>query len=144
MDNSATTAALLADLLQASPPAIVDWPRPLSAADFARLRAEAQRREIHIAVVEYRDDKDYETALIDQISREFMFPGWAGSNWNSVQDCLTDLNWLDKAGFWCFFSGSNQLKEKDEPLYNLLREIFRSAGESWSPEGTPFRLVCVP
>ena len=33
--------------------------------------------------------------LLGVIARALDFPAWAGRNWDALEDCVTDLGWID-------------------------------------------------
>lgn len=76
-------------------------------------------------------------ALFADISGAFVFPGYFGANWDALADCLADLEWLKGDRFVLLINGASQLTE---PLGRLI-EVWLSAAQEWSVEGTPFHLV---
>jgi RNAse (barnase) inhibitor barstar len=70
-------------------------------------------------------------ALLDSIATALHFPDWFGNNWDSLNDCLTDLDWLPtKTGYVLIFENMHNF---DEAL-----EVFRAVSEYWRAEGRPF------
>jgi RNAse (barnase) inhibitor barstar len=69
----------------------------------------------------------------------FEFPDYFGRNWDAVADCLGDLGWLQARGFVLIIDdvGSCGVSQ----AFGRLLQIWLSAAQEWSAEGTPFHLV---
>ena len=61
------------------------------------------------------------------------FPDYFGNNYNALDDCMTDLQWLPADGYLLLIKNSEFLlsKEDDGVLKGLL-SILDSAGEEWT------------
>jgi len=70
-------------------------------------------------------------AFLDRIAKALQFPDWFGYNWDSLNDCLTDLDWLPtKTGYVLIFENMHDF---DEAV-----EVFRAVSEYWRAGGRPF------
>jgi hypothetical protein len=61
------------------------------------------------------------------------FPCYFGENWNALNDCLNDLEWLPGDAYVLFVTNSNRLLEEERPeeLSRLL-DVLVSAGAEWA------------
>jgi RNAse (barnase) inhibitor barstar len=82
-----------------------------------------------------RDKKDF----LDHLAKTLNFPDWFGRNWDALNDCLTDLEWLSaRKGYVLIFEnterfGSNHRQELRDAI-----AVFRAASEYWKTENRPF------
>jgi RNAse (barnase) inhibitor barstar len=90
--------------------------------------------------------------LYQEFATAFKFPDYFGNNFNALDECITDLEWLPAAGYLLIIKNAEVLliKESDDALKGLL-SILDSAGEEWSApiiqgedwdrEGVPFHTI---
>jgi hypothetical protein len=79
-------------------------------------------------------------ALLARIAQALEFPAWFGGNWDALEDCLTDLSWLQGAGHVLLIEDAAQLTEDDR---GVLADILASAATFWAERGRPFFAVFV-
>jgi hypothetical protein len=70
----------------------------------------------------------------DAFARALAFPGWFGRNWDALEDCLSDLSWLQADGHVLLLEG------QPDPV---LIEVLASAAQFWAGQGKPFFAVLV-
>ncbi|ADI37989.1 barstar family protein [Waddlia chondrophila] len=74
---------------------------------------------------------------LDDLYREFAaafkFPDYFGYNFNALDECITDLEWLPADGYLLVIKNSDRLlsKEPNDILESFL-SILDSAGEEWA------------
>lgn len=78
------------------------------------------------------------SAMLGAISRALSFPSWFGRNWDALEDCLTDLSWLDGGGLVLVVEGFGTYAEADPDGFAILLDIFKSSAEYWRDRGGPF------
>ena len=78
--------------------------------------------------------------LMERIARALGFPEWFGGNWDALEDCLTDLSWLDAGGHVLIFEGTQAIAADDS---GVLGDILASAASYWAERGRPFFAVFV-
>ncbi|HLH31485.1 MAG TPA: barstar family protein [Terriglobia bacterium] len=84
-------------------------------------------------------------AFLNRIAEVLQFPDWFGYNWDALNDCLTDLEWLPhKAGYVLIFENSGRFAAGKKPDFDKAIEVFRSASEYWKGEGRPFWVFLPP
>lgn len=89
--------------------------------------------------------------LLAEFARVLSFPDYFGHNWDALEECLADLDWLPARGYIIVVTDAEQVLTKldDEDDYETFIEILSEAGEAWSgkcsgaatSEGTPFHTV---
>lgn len=93
--------------------------------------------------------------LYRELAAALKLPDYFGNNFNSLDECLTDLAWLPSDGYLLLIKNSEYLlnEESDDALQGLLA-VLDSAGEEWGTPvsqgtawergGVPFHTVFVP
>ena len=89
--------------------------------------------------------------LLDEFSRVFSFPDYFGHNWDALEECLADLDWLPAKGYLVVVTDADQVltKPDEEDDFETFVEILNEAGEAWSLKesddatgnGLPFHAV---
>lgn len=71
--------------------------------------------------------------LYQELSTKLSFPRYFGENFNALDECLNDLDWLSADGYLLVIKNSDFLlkDESDEILEGFL-SILSHAGEEWS------------
>lgn len=79
-------------------------------------------------------------SLFTEFARALSFPDYFGHNWDAVEECLADLEWLPARGYVVIVTDAEQILTKNDEDYPTFIDILNDAGESWSsrrPEGAP-------
>ncbi|MBX3236828.1 MAG: barstar family protein [Nitrospiraceae bacterium] len=88
--------------------------------------------------------------LLSEFARILSFPDYFGHNWDALEECLIDLEWLPAKGYVVVVTDADQLlaKPDEEDDYQTFIEILTEAGEGWSSHrdeangaGLPFHTV---
>jgi RNAse (barnase) inhibitor barstar len=86
--------------------------------------------------------------LLHEMAQELEFPGYFGNNWDALDECLGDLEWLRATGFAFIFTNAHEVLCEEEDDYRIFIEVLESAGTYWAgaqPEGIPFHaLLAIP
>ncbi|MBI3807582.1 MAG: barstar family protein [Nitrospirae bacterium] len=69
--------------------------------------------------------------LLTECARALGFPDYFGHNWDALEECLTDLEWLPAKGYILLITDAAQVLSNDETEYETFLEILRDAGEAW-------------
>lgn len=90
--------------------------------------------------------------LYGEFERVFELPEYFGRNFNALEECLSDLEWLDGSGYIVFIKDADALlcEEQQDVLRGLI-ELFVTVaqcwaapialGEAWDRPGVPFHVV---
>ena len=91
-------------------------------------------------------------ALFSEFSRAFEFPDYFGNNWNALDECICDLEWLPSLGYCVVIEDTAELLRDDSPteVETLLRLLQRASlewgvpveqGEVWDRPAKPFCVI---
>jgi RNAse (barnase) inhibitor barstar len=72
------------------------------------------------------------------IAKAMKFPDHFGGNWDALNDCLTDLEWLDGKGWVLVFEKSKHFGAGHQHEFDEAMEVLRAAAEYWKADGKPF------
>ncbi len=76
--------------------------------------------------------------FLAHISKGLKFPAHFGGNWDALNDCLTDLNWIDSKGFVLIFEKSKHFGAGHKHDFDEAVEVLRAAADYWRAQGKPF------
>lgn len=76
--------------------------------------------------------------LLDAFAKALAFPEQFGKNWDALNDCLTDLAWLDGKGWVLILSNCQAFASANEEDFALLLELLEGVTVSWKEDGKPF------
>jgi RNAse (barnase) inhibitor barstar len=87
--------------------------------------------------------------LFAEFARALEFPDYFGHNWDALEECLVDLEWLPAKGYILLITDAAHLLPNDEEEYETFLEILRDAGEAWgngqagmgARQATPFHVL---
>ena len=72
------------------------------------------------------------SGLFDEFARALDFPDYFGHNWDALEECLADFEWLQAKGYILLIHDADAVLPEDEEEYETLLEILSDAGEAWS------------
>ena len=75
--------------------------------------------------------------LLNHVATALHFPGDFGHNWDALEECLTDLEWVDAEGYLIYYDHIDALLDAHPDQFETLVEIVRDAVASWKEDGTP-------
>ena len=89
--------------------------------------------------------------LFAEFSQVLEFPDYFGHNWDALEECLADLEWLPAKGYILLITEAGHVLPDDEEEFETFLEILRDAGEAWgngqagmsTPRATPFHVLFV-
>ena len=87
--------------------------------------------------------------LLTECARALDFPDYFGHNWDALEECLADLEWLPAMGYILLITDAEHVLPDDEAEYETFLEILRDAGEAWgngqagmgARRATPFHVL---
>lgn len=101
------------------------------------LRAQAEPENVHVAHVDgtqLHTKADFVAAM----AREFQFPDYFGMNWDALEECLTDLEWLPASSYVLVYDDCDQFGERDEDAWRASLNILHAAADYWEAAGRHF------
>jgi RNAse (barnase) inhibitor barstar len=69
--------------------------------------------------------------LLDEFARGLDFPQYFGRNWDALEDCLTDLEWLSAEAFVLIITNADQVLRNSPGELKTLAGILASAAAHW-------------
>jgi hypothetical protein len=78
--------------------------------------------------------------LLARLARALHFPAWFGGNWDALEDCLTDLSWLEGDGHVLLLEGASGLNADD---FGILADVLSSSARFWAERRKSFFAVFV-
>jgi len=87
--------------------------------------------------------------LFGEFARALAFPDYFGHNWDALEECLADLEWLPAKGYILLITDTQAVLPEEEEEYDTLLEVLDDAGEAWSKGHTadgrraPFHVVFI-
>jgi RNAse (barnase) inhibitor barstar len=76
--------------------------------------------------------------FLARLAKALKFPHFFGMNWDALNDCLTDLSWLDDKGWVVILINGQELAAKNQNDFNTAIEVFQAAAEYWRSHAKPF------
>jgi RNAse (barnase) inhibitor barstar len=77
--------------------------------------------------------------FLSRVAEALSFPDWFGANWDALNDCLTDLDWLPmKTGYVIVFESSSRFGALHGLEFADATAVLFAAAQFWKAEGRPF------
>ena len=80
------------------------------------------------------------SGLFDAFSKTLKFPRHCGRNWDALNDCLTDLTWLDGTSWVLILANCKPFVAKYQADFDVAVELLEDVAVSWQEDGKPFWL----
>ena len=74
--------------------------------------------------------------LLNHAATAMHFPKSFGHNWDALEECLTDLEWVDAEGYVIYYDHIDGLLEAHPDQFETLVEILRDVVATWKQEGS--------
>jgi hypothetical protein len=74
--------------------------------------------------------------LLAEFAHALDFPDYFGHNWDALEECLTDLEWLTGQGYVLLVTDAEQVLARDEEEYATFLEVLSDVGEAWASRQT--------
>jgi RNAse (barnase) inhibitor barstar len=75
--------------------------------------------------------------LLNHVATALRFPDYFGGNWDALEECLADMEWVDAPGYLIYYEHIDALAEAHPDQLQTFVEICRDAVASWKADGTP-------
>lgn len=74
------------------------------------------------------------TGLFAELAATLEFPDYFGHNWDALEECLADLEWLPAKGYVLLFTDAELIlpDDEDEEEFATFLEVLNDAGEAWA------------
>lgn len=77
-----------------------------------------------------RDWDEFSASIADI----FSFPSYYGKNWDAMDDCLTDLSWMEFKRFFLIIPNAEKIFIREPKEFDTFLDVLKITGEYW---GTP-------
>ena len=74
--------------------------------------------------------------LLNHVATALRFPDYFGGNWDALEECLADMEWVDAPGYVIYYDHIDPLLEAHPDQFATFVEICRDAVGSWKEDGT--------
>ena len=71
-------------------------------------------------------------ALIEELVRAFECPEGTGRNWDAVEECLADLEWLPAKGYVLVIANAEELLAESPDEYRTFIELLKDVAAEWA------------
>ena len=79
--------------------------------------------------------------LLNHAATAFHFPNHFGQNWDALEECLTDLEWIDGEGYLIYYDHIDGFLAAHPDQFETFVEILRDAVASWKEDGEAMIVV---
>lgn len=78
--------------------------------------------------------------LLDEISASLQFPDYFGENWDALEECMSDLDWLDETdGYILIFTNSDKILQDERlSVFGTFIDILDKTAKYWQGQGKDF------
>ncbi len=105
-----------------------------SAGEIARAAKEAKLSIVQLDLGTVRGKREFLAGL----AKAFKFPQYFGRNWDALNDCLTDLSWLDDHGWVVILFNGQDFAANNQDDFNTAIDVLQTATEYWRSHAKPF------
>jgi RNAse (barnase) inhibitor barstar len=119
-------------LFRAAPPYLHLWITPLSEAyEFAWSIQQAPGRQAIVRVI--RGTKSRTSGdFFNECAAALQFPDYFGENWDALDECLSDLEWLPGDAYLLVVTEADLLLDREPDHLRTLLEVLERAGGEWA------------
>jgi len=72
------------------------------------------------------------TGLFAELAEVLEFPDYFGHDWDALEECLADLEWLPAKGYVLVFTEAELIAADDEDEFATFVEVLNDAAEAWA------------
>jgi hypothetical protein len=80
-------------------------------------------------------------AFLAASAQAMRFPSYFGSNWDALEECLTDLAWAPAAGYVLLYDHVAHFASAHPTEWATARAILANAVAHWQARGTPMYVL---
>ena len=121
----------LANLLEENRGGLWYLPKPL---DLKRVQATAKAAGYPCFHIDGKNIERKEQ-LLNHVATALRFPKHFGHNWDALEECLTDMDWVDGDGYVIYYDHIDGLLNTHPDQFETFVEIVRDAVASWKEDG---------
>lgn len=110
-----------------------------SAEDGANLAHGFAGAVVQASIEKVENDKD----LFASVAQALKFPGYFGHNWDALDECLADMQWLPAGGCVLVCTEAGAAWAQCPATLGKFVSAWLDAAREWLETGTPFHLVFI-
>lgn len=77
-------------------------------------------------------------SVLQRFAAVMDFPDWFSEDWDSLNECLTDLSWATAPGYVILVQDCDDFQGESGDDFDSLIQVLSGASASWSGLGVPF------
>ena len=74
--------------------------------------------------------------LLNHVATALHFPSDFGNNWDALEECLSDMEWVDAQGYLIYYEHIDGFHDAHPDQFETFLEILRDAVASWKEDQT--------
>jgi len=76
--------------------------------------------------------------LFNEFSAAYQFPDYFGENWDALEECLADIEWLPAKGYVLFVANTTEvLSQEQNEQFEIFAKVLSRTCEEWARTQTP-------
>jgi hypothetical protein len=79
--------------------------------------------------------------LLRRVANALRFPDYFGENWDALDECLRDLEWIPGSAYVLVVENAGRLWRESPKLAGALVESWLLASDEWASSNIPFHLI---
>ena len=89
----------------------------------------------------YVGDVKNASDLFSVVSRAMKFPAYFGNNWDALEECLRDMEWLPAKGYVLLLHGASEFWKTATRVAGSFLETWLFCAQEWATSDVAFHLV---
>lgn len=107
---------------------------PISTDDLITLSQKQGARLFYINGTAVKSEADF----LQAVAKALMFPDYFGNNWDALEDCLTDLDWLTDNRLILLYEQPTPFAQAEPSEWLVALDILRSTVDYWQTRDRSF------
>jgi RNAse (barnase) inhibitor barstar len=108
--------------------------------DLEELAANCQEQDFQLGYLDGSSITN-KAEFLGACATALQFPSHFGHNWDALEECLTDLEWLPASGYLLLYSYPKLFAQAHPKDWKTLTEIFQSVIDEWNETDIPMYIV---
>ena len=105
--------------------------------DEAEITTAAKTLGLHVFRIDLAHARG-KSGLLNQIATALRFPSHFGKNWDAVNDCLSDLSWIDGKGWVLILLHCDVFAAAYREVFDSAMQVLSAVADSWREQKKPF------
>jgi hypothetical protein len=101
-----------------------------------------QKLGTEIFYLDGREIRDKQSFL-RKVAEVMRFPDYFGYNWDALEECITDLDWVPAARYILIYDYPEVFSKVEPEEWKMVNDILRSAVEYWQGTDTPLDVLLI-